>query len=641
MSKKSIMWLSAFVVLACGSENSQSNDASDDAAIADATEQSALSGSSGTDGSTVVAAAVVRRAVDDDDDDSGADETPDAEADADTIPPQDGFVTLPEGSREYAHIVNIVDSVVVDELRAFIQQPIEPAPGEEKNLELPTRWFYQFYLDEYDFISFIADHALSDEVEGKFERAFSDAIAGTGVQRRSGRAHGSAGKLKGSIGMFFESADERPPFEHEVMHYWANYVDESIGFGDDLRGSQAAHWGSTSVNGQLGGFDGSTLRCEKPEGEVPPDCTAEPNGRIRYVTAPYSPRGAYGGSSSPYAPLELYMMGLVSADEVPATFTVLYDPVHEPPLSFNTMVTEASGIGEIALADIIARHGPRQPAAEEDRHFKMAVVVVSEEPVSDEMMQTVSDWAESFGNHAPTDEWHSFEQMTGGRATMDTRLGRRRRVDEPPDERPDPKVKPSECDVLEQDCSDGMGCYDPDQPVCLGSGGLAIGETCNNNDECRPGAGCTFGSGSSFLCAPYCDPTEESTSKVACSSLCPGAFATFVDSDTFANTVGICMAGSGSGSCDPLEQDCEEGRGCYGREQTACQIAGDTAPGESCFPMGAVCEPGTECIGIQGEDSYCQPYCDPNPTADGPNACNTLCPSGSWDYGDYGICMPS
>ena len=54
--------------------------------------------------------------------------------------------------------------------------------------------------------------------------------------------------------------------------------------------------------------------------------------------------------------------------------------------------------------------------------------------------------------------------------------------------------------------------------------------------------------------------------------------------------------------------------------------------------MGAVCVPGAECIGFQGEDAYCQPYCDP--AGSGANACMTLCPAGAWNYGDYSICMP-
>ena len=66
---------------------------------------------------------------------------------------------------------------------------------------------------------------------------------------------------------------------------------------------------------------------------------------------------------------------------------------------------------------------------------------------------------------------------------------------------------------------------------------------------------------------------------------------------------------------------------------------GDLTLGETCYPLGIVCEAGTECIGIEGEAySYCQPYCDPN--GDGPDACTSVCPGGAWNYGDYSICIP-
>lgn len=147
--------------------------------------------------------------------------------------------------------------------------------------------------------------------------------------------------------------------------------------------------------------------------------------------------------------------------------------------------------------------------------------------------------------------------------------------------------------------------------------------------------------------AASCDPVD-TASPVACDTLCPGFFFEVLDTvydvngePTFPIIGGVCLGGTGTGVCDPLnQQECGEGKGCFGRERTTCQPAGDLAMGETCYPLGIVCEAGTECIGIQGEEySYCQPYCDLN--GDGPNSCAMLCPGGAWNYGDYSICIPA
>jgi hypothetical protein len=136
-------------------------------------------------------------------------------------------------------------------------------------------------------------------------------------------------------------------------------------------------------------------------------------------------------------------------------------------------------------------------------------------------------------------------------------------------------------------------------------------------------------------------------SALACDTLCPGGFAEVVDTViddngefSFPTIGGVCHGGTGTGACNPLNQEeCDEGYGCFGREATTCQPEGDLLLGETCFPLGVVCEAGTTCIGIQGEDAYCQPYCDPIGTGD--NSCETLCPGGAWEYGDYAICIPA
>ena len=96
-------------------------------------------------------------------------------------------------------------------------------------------------------------------------------------------------------------------------------------------------------------------------------------------------------------------------------------------------LVEGSGIGAIAVSDIVARHGVRAPAADSDKHFTAAFVVVSDTPEPDAALDQVVAWQQSWGGGmAATGGDLSFEQATGGRATMTTPIGRRRTSSDPP-----------------------------------------------------------------------------------------------------------------------------------------------------------------------------------------------------------------
>ncbi len=560
---------------------------------------------------------------------------------------------LPNGGSQTEFAVNLVDAGLVQFLVEFLSQPtdVDPDeldPGDLKSLVGPSHEFYQYFKDEYDFLFFVSPDELDVNVNGLHETVHTRTIPGTGVNAYSPQEYfGSDGTLMSAIGFVFRSAEQRPPFAHEVLHRYAQHLDESLGFGDDFKGGQAAHWGTTSVNGVLGGFDAATLRCKTPAEAMPPDCTPEGSGRIHYVADAFSPLSSSGLSAGkPYAPLELYMMGLVPAEEIPQSYLILEDASPEP-VEYDTatqrMVIDASGMSEVTIGDIIAMHGPRPQLPMDQRTFRGALVVLSATPAGDEFMALANSWAASFGGVNETTEWPSFETLTGGRARMNMRIGDARSENEPIvfPERPDPM-----CNVYAQDCGTGLACYDYEAPICMPEGVGQIGDACERAHDCALGLDCSVGGGTGYSCAPYCDPSDPA-SPVACDSLCPGAFAEVFDTVydengelSFPIIGGVCAGGAGTGGCDPLNQaECGAGNGCFGREATTCQPAGDLALGETCFPLGVVCVAGTECIGIQGADySYCQPYCDPN--GDGPDACATLCPGGAWNYGDYSICIP-
>jgi hypothetical protein len=422
---------------------------------------------------------------------------------------------LPDGSREVLHVVNLVNAAAVAEVEALLR-------GEaQEGLPSGAHEFYDYYLDEYDFLIIVVDHAVDGAVAAAaFEPVYRPARASTGDNSPTDRrlAHGSE-RLLGVIGAQYNGSS--PPLEHELSHYWAAHLDARFGFGKDSEQDYGSHWGMTSVNGQLGGFDEASMECVTPAGALPPGCTPESNGNIRYSFDLFYP---YVNRAVDYAPLELYLMGLTPPSDVPDRFLRLEDAAFsqvELDSATNRMTLEASGTSELLFSDILDFHGERPLATEAEKHLTAAFVVVSAAPASDEVMTTVAGWQETFGNYAPElGVFHSFESRTGGRAALATRLGRRRT---PADPKPDPPA-PSECSLTLQDCPQGLACYGSQDHECSVPGTLPEGATCVQNVDCIPGYACP---NSTKACSPYCDPFDD-VAPQACAA-CPNGYTQLVD----------------------------------------------------------------------------------------------------------------
>jgi hypothetical protein len=435
------------------------------------------------------------------------------------------LVELPPGSRELEGIVNLVDAEAAQQLEAFLfdQQLVHVVL--RQGLTKPFNLFVDHYLENYDFIFFVTDHALEGvPVAGKFEAINLQAVPGGGreVEIAAG-GYKTTGRVKGLIGVPYRE-QYYPPLSHETGHYWAAYLDERFGFGAALGEHYGPHWGFSSVNGQLGGFDGSTLRCETPAGATPPACTPLGSGRTRYIVGAFG-ANANGFRRQPFSPLELYLMGLSPVASVPASFQLLTEAQIIPGTSTTEVVVEASGITTLPMADIVARHGPMQLLADADRHFTAAFVVVSASPASDAVLSAVATWAAAFGNREAIPDWDSFERDTGGAATMDTLLGSRRDVGTPA---PAPRERFA-CDVLAQDCaSPELGCYLSPPSFCALTGGVALNQPCDRLYACAPGLDCVASNANPavFVCKPYCSLTD-AISPLACATLCPNNYLSF------------------------------------------------------------------------------------------------------------------
>ena len=335
----------------------------------------------------------------------------------------DGGPPFPNGGRQYKTIVNLVDPALVQAIEAALTDPTGV-----KDYSAVTQAFYALYPDDYDFLYFFLDHQVPNATaEASFDVVNRPAIPGTGIDTPVALTQfGSAGHLRGATAFQATTDDAFPAVAHETAHYWANYLDPALGFGHDKSTDYGPHWGITGVYGQLGGFDPTSVSCVDPEDAAPPACTLDPTvGTYSYVMSAFTPNtNTFLGIA--YAPLELYMMGLVTQSDLPTSFAVVQNAQFDGLVQTISLV-EGTGIGAIQMSDIVARHGVRAPAADADKHFSAAFVVVSAMPEPDATLDPVVTWQQYWGGDIPANGGEmSFALATGNRATMTTSIGRRR-----------------------------------------------------------------------------------------------------------------------------------------------------------------------------------------------------------------------
>lgn len=260
---------------------------------------------------------------------------------------------------------------------------------------------YETYQDAFDYLIIQAN--IPDARESytcAWYETIGNAVAGTGVSMLDYRRFfGSARKLTGAVRIVDRRCLDYDTLAHEIMHTWANFILPSSGSGP--------HWGFTSANGVLGGFDRSKF---------------VDLGDGRYAAGRFSDRI---GSGRPYSPIELYLAGLLPADEVPALWVASDGRwTHEFDNQHGRIFT-ASQIEDWSAARIVEEFGPRTPTAtDSQKEFRAAFVLITdaENPPEQEVLEELSALVRAFSNPAndADDETFNFHETTGGRATFAT-----------------------------------------------------------------------------------------------------------------------------------------------------------------------------------------------------------------------------
>ena len=272
-------------------------------------------------------------------------------------------------------------------------------------LEDYTTRFYEYFDDAFDFLMIVSNLVLGEDEQRGYAGAYfgvMNDVEGIGKPLYSDDSWGSAGKLQ-SVLHFTSFWALGGPTLHELMHRWANFIVTSY----------EPHWGFSSANGQLGGFDIANL---------------VDHGGGRYTAGEFS-LGGYAGNIKPYSPIELYLAGFIPPEEVPDLW-VAEDGEHLLDENGNNVradngypIFTASRIRRYTIEDIIAEHGPRIPdASQAQRDFRAAVILLIDEnhPASKRVLEGVSDFVSrfSYAGEDEYDETYNFYEATGGRGTI-------------------------------------------------------------------------------------------------------------------------------------------------------------------------------------------------------------------------------
>lgn len=229
---------------------------------------------------------------------------------------------------------------------------------------------YQYLADQFDFLNIVFDRA---QIENRYHFFTRNAVSGIGspITNNNGQ-YGGASKLVGisvfPLSDYFDGA--AVAHQHELGHQWIN------GLSNALTRSGLPHWPASTMATDIMGL---SIPGSGAGGNF--GCRLTPEGSGLRVSAVATSR------PMSFNPLDLYLMGLMPASEVPDQWVVT-DPnflANWQTLCDGRLLT--SGFSRLSVNDVIAANGPRVPDySAAQRTFRVATVVVSDGLLSADAM---------------------------------------------------------------------------------------------------------------------------------------------------------------------------------------------------------------------------------------------------------------
>jgi len=275
---------------------------------------------------------------------------------------------------------------------------------------------YQKFDDKFDFIFLLlneknipASIKTSGYCGSFINRIGVGLTSQTNLKNNLPSAAGSDGFLKANIVLSSKSIMSGPSL-HELLHTWANFGIPASYLNGNQEIDANGHWGFTggSTPGQLGGFLQSSLQ------------TNVAGNSNQYSVKAFG-WNANGGNSVPYNMLELYLMGMIPINQVPAFdgFTGLSQQIN---VGNNLQFTATKRVTYDSATLISVLGGPRIPSSlTAQKNFRALIVVVTKEPLSSSDWTYFADESERFGRSA--DEGTpllNFWEATDGLGKMQT-----------------------------------------------------------------------------------------------------------------------------------------------------------------------------------------------------------------------------
>lgn len=297
------------------------------------------------------------------------------------------------------------ENFILDENRSFIHHVLTQTEYDkfisgEGDLEMVSSKIYEHMNDDFDFIIILSvEETQPEDLFYGRSQPVQNQVQGLGsVIYNNAGTYGSEERLKSLIYMPRTEYIRNGPFLHEIGHTWAN---KGI-----IPTTVDGHWGFASAAGQLGGFD-----------------ELVDLGNNNYKGRLHNEDGfgtfANGGNALPYGNLELYLMGLISADELEAV-QVAVNPIAGGAAGEFT----ADAIDTYTADDIISENGTRIPSVQDaQKSFRALVVIISTAALDQAKVDDIQSDVENFSRpSAPDSNWdglNNFWMATQGKASFD------------------------------------------------------------------------------------------------------------------------------------------------------------------------------------------------------------------------------
>ena len=339
------------------------------------------------------------------------------------------YPKIPLGDDMYLLADDTASSIVVIEVDEALYNRIYAPTGYGIALQEVTQRIYQKFNDDFDHIFCILDNNSSGNtgISG-VNISFRNSVRGIGRQifDNTGSA-GSDGKLN-SIIYFPDYTQVIGVAPHELCHDYAVFLDLTYTM-DNYSGS--SHWEVCNAYGMLGGFRYVRKVEENSrgvagrtyyEGSGVSDARNE-DGSFKWVSRNLS-------ANRPYSDIELYLMGMKSAQELrDAGFRLdAYSGNGRYPedVGARSGYFYATKVTSYSIDDIIAIHGERIPdAASAKKRFKILTVVISLKNATTHYYREIIEDLKYAGGPADAllsssgSSYFNFSKATHGRGSLE------------------------------------------------------------------------------------------------------------------------------------------------------------------------------------------------------------------------------